>query len=209
MPSLRHCSTMPSQEPSPPRTSKRRSPRFNNMNSQFDFLSTDFPEVFAHALKAENAALSDPRSTCFYARLALEVAVNWMYANDRTLSAPYETTLAARIYEPTFRKLIGQGRFVNANIIREFGNYAVHETKPVPQDKAIASVRELFNFTYWLAWTYGRNQPDPSLAFSTEALPQTKQISVTSLATLQDVAKHFASAMEALEAAKTARLASE
>jgi type I restriction enzyme R subunit len=179
------------------------------MTSQFDFLSSDFPEVLAHAVKAENVARSDPRAACFYARLALEVAVNWMYANDHTLSAPYETTLAARIHEPTFRKLIGQGRFVNANIIRDFGNTAVHETKPVPQDKAIACVRELFNFTYWLAWTYGRSQPDPSLAFSADALPQTKQISITSLAKLQDAAKHFSSAMEALDEAKKARLASE
>src|SRR5665213_2828657 len=103
------------------------------MNSQFAFLSTECPEVLAHAVKAESVARSDPRAACFYARLALEVAVNWVYANDRTLSAPYESTLAALIHEPSFRKLIGQGRFVNANIVRDFGNNAVHETKPVPQ----------------------------------------------------------------------------
>ena len=37
--------------------------------SQFAFLSAEFPEVFAHASKAESLALSDPRAACFYARL--------------------------------------------------------------------------------------------------------------------------------------------
>jgi type I restriction enzyme, R subunit len=179
------------------------------MNSQFTFLSADFPEVLAHAVKAEGVARSDPRAACFFARLALEVAVNWIYTNDRTLHEPYDTTLSARLAEPTFQKLVGEGRFSSAGIIRRFGNDAVHETRPVPQDKAIASVRELFNCTYWLAWTYGRRQPDPSLAFTPEALPHTQQISVKSLAQLQEVAKHFASAMDALEEAKKARLASE
>ena len=93
---------------------------------QFAFLATDFPEVIAHAVTAERAAHADPRAACFYARLALEVAVNWMFASDRKLSAPYETTLAARIHEPTFRRVVGEGRFASANIIRNFGNGAVH-----------------------------------------------------------------------------------
>jgi type I restriction enzyme R subunit len=78
--------------------------------SQFAFLSAEFPEVFAHALKAESLALSDPRSSCFYARLALEVAVNWLYARDGALRDPFETTLAARIHEPSFRRLVGDDR---------------------------------------------------------------------------------------------------
>ncbi len=179
------------------------------MLSQFTFLAADFPDIIAHAVTAERAARSDPRAACFYARLALEVAVNWMFANDRSLNAPYETTLAARIHEPTFRTTVGQGRFSGANIIRNFGNTAVHETKPVLPDKAIASVRELFNFTFWLARTYGKTQPDPNIAFNADALPQTQQVAASTLAQLQDVAKNFVAAMAALEDAKKAALASE
>lgn len=179
------------------------------MSGQFNFLSRDFPEVMAHAIKAEVAARSDPRAACFYARLALEVAVGWLYSNDRHLREPYDTKLAALLAEPSFQRLIGQARFANADIVRRFGNNAVHETKPIPQERAIVSTRELFNFTYWLARTYGRSQPDPGLTFNPDALPETKQIAATSLAKLQDVAKHFASAMDALDEAKKARLASE
>ena len=75
--------------------------------SQFAFLSAEFPEVFAHASKAESLALSDARAACFYARLALEVAVAWLYKRDSSLRNPYETTLAARIHEATFKVLVG------------------------------------------------------------------------------------------------------
>lgn len=179
------------------------------MSSQFSFLAADFPEVVVHAVTAERVAQADPRAACFYARFALEVALNWMFENDVRLNAPYEATLAARIHEPTFRQAVGQGRFASANIIRTLGNSAVHETRPIPPDKAIASVRELFNFTYWLARTYGKTRPDPNLAFRPDALPQTKQIAVSTLAQLQDIAKNFAATMAALEDEKQARLASE
>lgn len=56
--------------------------------SQFAFLQAEFSEVHEHAVKAESLALSDPRSACFYARLALEVAVKWMYRHDRALRSP-------------------------------------------------------------------------------------------------------------------------
>jgi type I restriction enzyme, R subunit len=179
------------------------------MASQFTFLSADFSDVLSHAVKAENAARSDARAACFYARLALEVAVNWIFANDRTVRDPYDTALAARLAEPSFQKIVGQARFSSAEIIRRFGNAAVHETRPVPQERGIAAVRELFNFTYWLAWTYGRKQPDPNLTFEADALPQIQQITVSSLAKLQEFAKQFAVAMTALDEAKKARLFSE
>jgi len=56
--------------------------------SQFAFLQAEFPPVFDHARKAKSAALSDPRAACFYARLALETAITWMYAHDRALRTP-------------------------------------------------------------------------------------------------------------------------
>jgi hypothetical protein len=106
--------------------------------SQFAFLSADFAEVFAHASKAESLALSDPRSSCFYARLALEVSVNWLYARDDALRDPFETTLAARIHEPTFRKLVGDAIVAKARIIKDLGNAAVHETRAVSPERAVA-----------------------------------------------------------------------
>ena len=76
--------------------------------SQFEFLKADFSPVFAHARKAEQLALSDPRGACFYARLALETAIKWMYEADPSLRSPYDDALSALIHEPSFRQLVGQ-----------------------------------------------------------------------------------------------------
>jgi type I restriction enzyme R subunit len=45
--------------------------------SQFSFLEGEWPGVLEAAIRAEAAAHADPRSACFYARRALELAVAW------------------------------------------------------------------------------------------------------------------------------------
>jgi type I restriction enzyme, R subunit len=178
--------------------------------SQFAFLSAEFPEVFAHASKAEGLALSDPRSSCFYARLALEVAVSWLYQRDGSLRDPFETTLSARIHEPTFRKAVGDAIVAKARIIKELGNAAVHETRAVPPEKAVAAVRELFHVAYWLTRTYARGiKPTPNLAFSPQALPRTTQVAASTLKQLQDAARKFEEHAKALAEAEQQRLAGE
>jgi hypothetical protein len=42
--------------------------------SQFAFLEAEFPDIFAHAARAENFAYSDPRAAAFYGRPTLEAA---------------------------------------------------------------------------------------------------------------------------------------
>jgi type I restriction enzyme, R subunit len=178
--------------------------------SQFGFLGPEFPEVFDHAAKAEALALSDPRAACFYSRLALEVAVAWLYSHEGALREPFENTLAARIYETSFRKLVGESLIAKARIVKDLGNNAVHETKVVPSQTAIVALRELFHICYWLVRTYGRKaRPDPNLSFSPEALPKTHQVSAASLAQLREAANAFVDAVKARDEALAARAASE
>ncbi len=178
--------------------------------SQFAFLTAEFPEVFAHASKAESLALSDPRSSCFYARLALEVAVSWLYTRDSALRDPFETTLAARIHEPTFRRLVGDAIVAKARIIKDLGNAAVHEARAVPPEKAVAAVRELFHVSYWLTRTYARGaKPATGLTFTPQGLPRTTPIAASTLRQLQDAARRFEESTKALAEAEQLRLASE
>ena len=178
--------------------------------SQFAFLAAEFPAVHEHASRAENLAHADPRAACFYARFALEVMVQWLYRHDSSLRDPYDTTLAARIHEPTFQKLVGPPLVAKARIVKDLGNAAVHETKAVAPAKAITALRELFHLSYWLARTYGRTaQPDAKLAFSPDALPRTSSIAVAKLAQLQEIARRFAETVKAREDAEQQRLASE
>lgn len=172
--------------------------------SQFSFLQAEFGEVFEHARKAEMLALSDARSACFYARLALEISVKWLYRHDVTLRTPYENTLSALIHEPTFRQLLGNGLITKARIIKDLGNIAVHETKTVPQAKAITALRELFHFSYWLVRTYATGtKPEASIEFSADLLPQTEQVEAKRL---KEIARRFEETQKAREIAEKERL---
>ena len=178
--------------------------------SQFAFLAAEFPAVHEHAARAEDLACADPRAACFYARFALEVMVRWLYRHDSSLRDPYDTTLAARIHEPTFQKLVGPPLVAKARIVKDLGNAAVHEAKAVPQAQAVTALRELFHLSYWLARTYGRTvHPEAGLVFSPDALPRTSTIAVAKLSQLQEIARRFAETVKAREDAEKQRLASE
>ena len=140
--------------------------------SQFAFLKDEFPDIFAHAARAENFAHSDPRAAAFYGRLALETAVNWLFRHDRTLKDPFEPTLAAHLAEPTFRALVGQTLAAKARFVKDTGNAAAHR-KSVSAGQAAACLREFFHVAYWLARTYARGaKPPADAAFRIEALPR-------------------------------------
>src|SRR5690349_24053014 len=124
--------------------------------SQFTFLQCEWSAVFEAASKAEAAVRADPRTACFYARRALELAVDWAYKHDATLKLPYQDNLSALIHEPSFRQAAGEAVFNKARVINTLGNRAVHGHRAIPVVDALVAVRELFHVMYWLARTYGR-----------------------------------------------------
>src|SRR5712691_10974381 len=149
-------------------------PRFGNEVSQFVFLQPEWPAVFDAAAKAEAAVHPDPRTACFYARRALELAVAWAYKSDASLRLPYQDNLSALIHEPSFKAAAGEAVFSKARVINTLGNQAVHSHRPIQQSDAVMAVRELFHVGYWLAHTYARGaKPAPGLVFDANALPKT------------------------------------
>jgi type I restriction enzyme R subunit len=140
--------------------------------SQFSFLRSEWSAVFDAASRAEGAVHAHPRTACFYARRALELAVNWAYKHDAALKLPYQDSVSALIHEPSFKQTAGEAVFSKARVINTLGNRAVHSHRAVPEADALAAVRELFHVSYWLARTYGRlNRPAPGLAFDPALLP--------------------------------------
>src|SRR5450631_2090959 len=127
------------------------------MSSNFEFLRAEWPALYAESVRAERDAFADPRISCFYARRTLELAVGWLYA---TLHSPYKDDLSARLYEPTFRALVGNGIQTKCDIVRKQGNAAVHKTTPIPTNAAVDVLRELFHVLYWIAKHYTRNPGD-------------------------------------------------
>lgn len=141
--------------------------------SNFIFLESEWPLLFESARKAEGMAYGDARTSCFYARRTLELAVTWLYKHDKSLRLPYQDHLSALIYEPSFREVVGEALFTKAKLVKDLGNLAVHSTHKVMPADAVTATKELFHLCYWLARTYGqRSRPVPSLRFSADLLPK-------------------------------------
>ncbi|MBP7373244.1 MAG: DEAD/DEAH box helicase family protein, partial [Opitutaceae bacterium] len=154
--------------------------------SQFAFLQREWGAVFEAASKAEAAVHADPRTACFYARRALELAVSWAFKHDAALRLPYQDNLSALIHEPSFKQAAGEAVFAKARVVNTLGNRAVHSLRAVPQADALAAIRELYHVAYWFARTYGRaERPAPDLAFDPAALPRPARAAAQSAAQLQ------------------------
>ncbi len=154
--------------------------------SQFSFLQREWAAVFEAASKAEAAVRADPRTACFYARRALELAVGWAFKHDAALRLPYQDNLSALIHEPSFKQAAGEAVFSKMRVINTLGNRAVHSHRPVPEADALAAVHELFHVAYWLARTYGRSgRPAPALAFDAAALPRPARVAAQTAEQLQ------------------------
>ncbi|MGA9188531.1 MAG: DEAD/DEAH box helicase family protein [Methanosarcina sp.] len=142
--------------------------------SNFAFLEAEWPSLYEAATKASNAVYPDPRTACFYARRALELAVQWMYKHDSALLLPYQDNLSALIHEPTFKEVAGEAIFNKARVITRLGNQAVHSNRSILEYDSMTAISELFHISYWLARTYARERkPEPGLSFDPEELPRT------------------------------------
>lgn len=141
--------------------------------SNFQFLSTEWPELYESAAKVESLARTDARSCCFYARRTLELAVEWLYSHDPTLKRPYADNLSALIYEPTFKNNLSGDLFLKVKTIKEVGNLSVNSRKPITERDALRATKELFHFLFWLARTYTRRSPAQyeGITFDEQSVP--------------------------------------
>ena len=62
--------------------------------SNFTFLKTDWPDLYETAREAEQNVNSAPRTSCFYARRSLEIAVKWLYFPNAIVTAKLKCLLA-------------------------------------------------------------------------------------------------------------------
>ncbi|MCT9932028.1 DEAD/DEAH box helicase family protein [Planotetraspora sp. A-T 1434] len=143
--------------------------------SNFRFLDAEWPELYDEALRAERSVFADPRTSCFYARRSLELALTWLFDAESVLHLPYKKDLGGMLFEPTLRTLVGSGIHTKMDLIRRQGNTAVHKTMRVPPQAALATVRELFQVLFWVARQYSRDPehlPADSLVFDETLIPR-------------------------------------
>ena len=140
--------------------------------SHFAYLQSEFKNVHEAAAKAERTATSDPRVAAFYARRAVELAVNWAFKHDENLRLPYQDNISALIHEPSFITLAGQSILTKCKLIIKLGNQAVHSERQIQEYDAISSLRELCHVTYWLARTYAKSGVPQPPEFDPKNLPK-------------------------------------
>jgi len=154
--------------------------------SNFNFIKTDFPDLYADAVEAEKFTFISPTSTAVFCRSTFENAVNWLYDHDANLTRPWRSDLSTLMHEHAFSSLFNRTFFAELNLIRKTGNAAAHGNKISTQD-ALASLKYLFRFLRFLVIYYGKYTPEvqafdealiPSAVSSTgdtEQQQQTKQ----------------------------------
>lgn len=171
--------------------------------SNFGFLRAEWPDLFNEAIRSERLAIADPRTSCFYARRTIELALNWLYKVDGSLREPYHIDLSAMINEPTLMNLAGPALRTKMDVIRLQGNRAVHSASPVHTKDAVRTVAELFHVMYWLARTYAQHEadvPPATLSFDRSLIPvpEPAEVRKKKQAELQRMAERFAQQQEEL-----------
>lgn len=139
--------------------------------SNFEFLKTEWLDIFKLASEAEECVYSKPIYTCILCRNALEYAVKWMYKNDADLVEPYDCTLNSLIHEQSFKNVIVPPLFQKVDLIRKNGNIAAHNPLRIAEKDALQTVFELFHFLYWLYRTYSIEEPVSGLKFDISKVP--------------------------------------
>ena len=127
--------------------------------SNFDFiLKNEIFKTFAEAsVEAEKSIAVANVSCTILCRRALELAVKWIYANDRELVLPYQNNLSSLVYDINFKSMINEKVFNGMTYIIKIGNFAVHSNKKVTRKEAVLCLKYLFDFMDWIAYYYDSN----------------------------------------------------
>lgn len=139
--------------------------------SNFGYLA-NHPEyvLFSKAcIEAEKVYATSPAMCAIGCRKALELAVKWVYAADRTLKEPYRDNLQSLLHEDSFIGAVDPRVWGALQFIVRLGNLAVHTERSVKASDAVASMSALFDFIDWIEYCYGSEYEEKR--FSEKAIP--------------------------------------
>ena len=127
--------------------------------SNFDFiLKNEIFKTFAEAsVEAEKSIAVANVSCTILCRRALELAVKWIYANDRELVLPYQNNLSSLVYDINFKSMINEKVFNGMTYIIKLGNFSVHSNRKVTRKEAVLCLKYLFDFMDWISYYYDSN----------------------------------------------------
>jgi len=141
------------------------------MESNFQFISGIWSEIFNRLEKAEELAISDPRTSLAYSRMGLELAVNWMFQNDPALEMPYDTSLNGLMKDYNFTHQVPSKILNDLHLIRKAGNLALHN-KSVSKQDSLQAIENSYYFTRFLASSYAPDECEKPGMFNWEFVPE-------------------------------------
>lgn len=148
------------------------------MNTNFYFLEQEWAIFYNRVTKAEAAVKTDPRASLFYARMALEVGISWMYTNDDELTLPFDKGLNNLMLQTEFKEQFNHKLYNELHLIRKTGNLAVHNS-PVSDIDALQVIEILFYFAKWFAKSYSKNDLEDFGVFNWELIPEKGESSLS------------------------------
>lgn len=140
------------------------------MKTNFQFLAEEWADFHQRSVKAEQMVVTDPRTSLTYARMALELAINWMFTNDDELTLPFDTTLNSLMKQREFQEQFPHKLYNEIDLIRKTGNLAIHN-KPVSKVDSEKIIEHLFYFSRWFAQSYTKNTLGTIPMFDWECIP--------------------------------------
>lgn len=155
------------------------------MNSNFQYIASQFPQAYAAALEAEENAHRKPITSAIYSRQAMELLVNWVYKVDHEYEVPYQNTLAAKLRGDEFQRDVPPSIIRELDFIRKVGNNAVH-TRRVTESQVLACLKYLFRWTQYVTRLY--TELEHPKIFDESLIPAKRKIKepLIEIATLRD-----------------------
>lgn len=153
------------------------------MQSNFQFIKEDFPELFKEAVEAEKYVFKAPKYAALQSRVVLELTLNWLYDNDPDYERPYDTTLAALMYHEDFKNDIKESFLNELTLVRKIGNNAAHG-KRVNNREALICLRSIFRLLSFIGINY--NEESPDIPPFSEALIPTGELNDKTVKELQE-----------------------
>jgi type I restriction enzyme R subunit len=141
------------------------------MSTNFQFLAAEFPVLYDRAHKAEQLVITDPRTSLIYSRMALEEAINWMYANDEELESQYDTSLHNLLVQQAFKEQFNHKLYGELFVIKRGGNLAAHN-RPVSDIDSHKAIDALFYFSKWFIKSYAQEPVSDIGIFDFDYIPK-------------------------------------
>ncbi|MEQ8879106.1 MAG: DEAD/DEAH box helicase family protein, partial [Cyclobacteriaceae bacterium] len=174
------------------------------MDSNFDFLKSEWPAIFDRMRLAESRVYAEPISTAGYCRTSIEESLFHIYKAE-CLELPYNTELFNLMKNRDIEQLIPYQLLNGIHYSRKTGNSAAHfNPRKVSGEEALISIKYTYSFLKWFANNYSEVKPELPGPFNENIIPK-ERLDARSIQAIKAEAERqqqtLLSELEALKAA--------